>query len=359
MLTFTIGDLSFDVTRHVRVDGSRFPTPSSDYLGDYFVTVCRWQSAVVLREAVGFIGKKVQPIYENQGTAQNPVWVQIGAKRGGDFRSRFFGSIARRTGKIVRGQQLGKTYSEVTEADIASAGVALRRLLRGTFTDPVDLATFSIDDAARHLRDLDGALEEGDKPPGTTAVIDTDFDGSATSTGTQNLVGTSVDVGNETGLIRRAFFRFPLSSIAAGSTVTDSDLQFNISSETVEASEGIDVRSYNTDGAADPEADAAADKYTRCNGGGVSLITLVTNSVSGSQSLDLTATADAQIAANLASTVLYTSSMIGLLTDAGTDDRTIIESIENAGTDPATLTVVYTEPAAGTIPLRTLMGVGV
>ncbi len=197
-----------------------------------------------------------------------------------------------------------------------------------------------------------------------TAVIDCDFDSGAAFSGAGGYaeaeLGAQVALRHDTApaagnSIVRMQLRFPLAGVSADSTVTDSDLQCNKTAETVAAGEDINVHAYNSTGDDDPDADAAQAKYDRSIGGSA-LVQLVGNGT-GTVTADLTVTADAQIQGNITTPGIYT---IGLAPDADWDDADsiTIEAIENAGTDPATLTIVFTPPA-GTINLRTLMGAGI
>lgn len=361
MKTFTIGDLEIDVRRHVRVDGSKFPRPGADSVADYFIVTARWQGnpidfypnqgRPIDPLAFGFVGKKMLTIYQNVGTEETPVMVPVGTKRGADFRRRFFRIVARRLGKAVLARQLGKTVGQVTEADIAAAATRLRNVLRGNFTNPVDLMQFDLDGACRHLRDAAGDLEEGEKPPGTVATIDCDWDARSDSDGATDATLTTVTVGfPATAVQRTGQLRFPLSSITAGATVNDSDLQGNLTSSTMEAGEGWQVQAYNDTGDDDPEADSGATRFTRSTNGSV-LVSDANGTSTGSRSVDLTATADGQIQGNISSPAIYSLGLRHLGADSGTNDIVAIESIENAGSDPATLTVDYTEAGgAATYP---------
>ena len=359
MRTFSIGQLDIDVVRHVRVDGSRFPTPTPDSIADYFIVNARWQGNAidfypnegrrVDPLAFGFIGKKVLPVNTNIGTEENPIWVPVGTKRGGDFRSRLWLIVARRLGKAVLAGRLGKRVGEVTDTDESGAPVLIRRLLTGDFADPVDLKTFALDDACRHLRDAVGDLEEGEKPPGTIATIDTDYDAHTSAT-SKNATATELRCAG--GVTARAAGRFSLASITAGATINDVDLQYNITVAAAGAT--YTIRPYGAGGAGNPEADVAADMFAAIIAQAAYITADTAPQSTGSKTHDLGTTADSDVAAALAAGTFA----IGW---QEVDDNAAarIEAIENAGTDPATLTVDYTAPAAGgTAYRRTLMGVG-
>ena len=112
------------------------------------------------------------------------------------------------------------------------------------------------------------------------------------------------------------------------------------------------VKPYNATGDNDPDLDDGATKNTRSTNG-ATLVTIDT-STTGSKTGDLTATADDHILGNLSSPGFYSLAFTQTLFDLG--EVIDIEALENAGTDPATLTVTWT-PAASARMLASL-GVG-
>ena len=173
-----------------------------------------------------------------------------------------------------------------------------------------------------------------------TAVIDAAYDGETTAS-LKTDTGSTFQLSGTDGGVERPYWRFSLSSITAGSTVDDSDFQCNVTAETLTGTDQVNINAYNSTGDDDPELDAAATAHTRCAG-----TTLVSETAlyqsTGSKSSDLGATADSQIQGNISSPGFYSIAMTH--TNFGAADTMDIEAIENVGTDPATLTVVYTEP---------------
>lgn len=189
----------------------------------------------------------------------------------------------------------------------------------------------------------------------TVSNIDCDYDGQVTSAAAVNDTGTGCGWGLN-GVDIRAFIRFPLSvTIMAGSTINDVDFQGNVNFSQMEGTETTLIRPYNTTGDDDPQPDSGANKYTRAANGS-NLISTTVFDTTGSKTVDLGTTADGQVQGNISSPGIYSLGLSG----GGLSgvDTTQIEAIENAGTDPATLIVDWTAPAAGTVPLRTLTGVG-
>lgn len=352
MKTFTVGQLEIDVLQHRRVDGSRFPRPSPDYIADYFLINARWQGVAidfypnqgrpVDPLAFGFIGRKVVPVHtlvSGSDETGDAVYQQTGTKRGGDFRSRFFRVVVRRAAKAVRARQLGKRIGEVTEADIASAGVVLRRALTGDFNDPENLKLLDIDNAAKALRDdLISPLEEGDPMMGTVATIDTDADGFGEDDGGGNFTGVSLAIRNEgSGTNRRAATRFPLGAIPAGATINSVDVQWNTT--ITNASSVLSIKAYDTGGDDDPAADTNTDVHTKADAGTAYVTGNTGLTTTGSKTASLGATAATDLEGNITSPARYSLGWVRTDVIAGSAG---IEAIENAGTDPATLTVDYT-----------------
>lgn len=180
----------------------------------------------------------------------------------------------------------------------------------------------------------------------TVSNIDADFDSWADNAGTETEVSGTLEVAvaSVTGNPSAGQLRFPLAAITAGSTINDSDIQFNVTSENVETVEGISVRPYNDTGDDDPDGDDAATKYSRSTAPTTTLAE-IDCSATGSKTADLGTTADGQIEGNISSPAFYSIGLEQLLQDAG--EFVVLEAIENAGSDPATLTVDWTAGAGG------------
>lgn len=148
----------------------------------------------------------------------------------------------------------------------------------------------------------------------------------------------------------RSQLRFPLSALSGAAVVTDVDLQFNVTAETVEANEGVQVQLYNGTGDDDPDGDAVQAKFDRSGGG--SVLAQIDCSSTGSKTADLAI--DATVLGNVSSPGFISLGLFHWAMEAD-QENVQIEGQANAGTDPATLTVVWT---GGTVPLRTLMGAG-
>lgn len=362
MKTFTIGQLEIDVLRHVRVDGSRFPTPDPSSIADYFVINARWQGNAidfypnqgkkVDPLAFGFVGKKVVIIRDENGEPTGAT------KRGGDFRGmRFWRVVGRRLGKAVLARQLGKRVGELTRDDLDGAQTRIAALLTGNFTPPQDTRLMTLDDAARFFRDADGALDEGEKPPGTVVNIDTDYDADCdASTVRAGNSAVAVNWGT-TAVNSRGVARFPLASVG-GPTVNDADVQVNITSENIETTDTANLYSYNSTGQTDPSGDAGTPSTMLSRAGAGSVIATETTNyqTTGSKSTDLGATGKSHLAAALAASSTYYS--IGWECIANSNfENYQFEAIENAGTDPATLTVDYSSSTPAALTLQSVAGV--
>ena len=188
----------------------------------------------------------------------------------------------------------------------------------------------------------------------TVSNIEVDFDSEATDAGAGSEITGDLDcVFNFSTVTQNFQLRFPLGVITVGSAINDSTLQWNVLSESLEAGEGGGPNLYNGTGDDDPDADDLITKYNRSNG--TPLVTIDCSST-GSKTGDLGATADTAIAGNLSSPgfISFGVTPVGFENAEAFD----IEAIENAGSDPATLTVDWTPPAAGTVPQLATVGVG-
>lgn len=191
----------------------------------------------------------------------------------------------------------------------------------------------------------------------TIANIDTDYDArTGVTTNWSDTATICSVVGNGSASSRfRSACRFPLSGVTPSSTVNDVDLQVNVTAAAVALV--LDIYPYNGDADRDPSLDTTAATLWAAIGTGTPLITSSTLlQASGSQTVDLGATADSILQGNISSPAIF--SLGFKAQNEATVASTSFEAIENAGTDPATLTVDYTAPAAGTTRLLSLTGAG-
>lgn len=354
MRSFTIGQLEIDIRAPERVLGADFDRPSPGAIADSFLVRARYQGQPVdfwpnqpkadrFEEHFSFVTQESIPFYSDTG-------VLLETKRGAGYRSAFWRVVLRRVVKALLASQQGITIGQVDEARISAAPLALRRLARAVFVEPVNMRAQLDETAFAALTDEPMRLVRRLRR-GTTATIDCDFDSFASSDGTQDEVGTTVSVAIVGGVTRRPQWRFPLASITASPTVSDSDFQALEAGAALETNETLNVNGYNPDGD-DPDVDSAANKYAKSVGGTtyITNTTAFSNVASTSVSVDLGVTADADIQANVDVADRFTISMAP--TGANwSNDVASFEAIEGAGTDPATLTVVYTSgsPVDGTM----------
>lgn len=188
----------------------------------------------------------------------------------------------------------------------------------------------------------------------TTTAFETDYDADVSNGISKATGGTTVRVSGLTNA-RRCAWRFPYAgSLDTATSVTDVTLQINVTAENVESTDTVNFNMYGTDAQGDLEADSAATMNTNC--AGTTLVSVTTEiQATGSATVDLGASADSQVLANVGSPDRFTVGMTQ--TNFASTEEVSFEAIENAGTDPATLTVVWTAP--GGLALRTLMGAGI
>ena len=342
MRSFTFGGLRFEVLSHQRVMGEDFPRPDPGAISEWFEIDCFTSDGQIIdlwpstnphphfyqsnRLTIGWVGREVTPVYNDERTQQ------IGTKTGADFRAQFWPIVVRQVLKAQAGYRLAVRLGGVRDGDLAPMPLLPENFLSRSRADAVRDLTGQNPSIGRHI------------PRGTTAVIDADFDSYVTFDGSsyvQNETATTVRIQASDGFtITRGQVRFPLTSITDGSTVSDTDIQFNVTSENVEAGEGVQFGAYNDTGDDDPDPDTAQNKYLRSNVNDAIWVQ-VDCSTTGSKTGDLGASADAVVQGNLASPDLIALGIQAWLQDSG--EVVLFEAIENAGTDPATLTVVYTE----------------
>lgn len=181
----------------------------------------------------------------------------------------------------------------------------------------------------------------------TVTAIDATFDSYAHSDGTQDETSATLLVAASDGsVLKAAQIKFAtVTPLAGASAVSDSTLQINVTVENVEAGEGVTVHSYFADGvSSDPDTDTGANKYARSDDG--ALVDIDCSST-GSKTGDLTAAADAEILASVSGVGYWSAGLVQWAQEAF--ESVSIEALENAGSDPATLTVTWTITATGTI----------
>lgn len=287
------------------------------------------------RQTFYWYGKQFQDVYDDLG-------VLVGSKRGADFRTRFFPSIISRIEKAEAASRVGISVKEVKEEDI----------LKSDLSEPVDMRRMALNIAVESLTG-EPARVTTRIPRGTVANIDADFDGYAESDG-GSTTGTTITVQRGGGFDepRRVFIRFPLAVLPTGVTVNDVSLQFNKTSESVEVGEDIEARSYNSIGDDDPQADDSDTQFVSCATG--TIRATITGDGTGSISVDLGTAVDAEVEGNIDSPDRWS---VGLVGDADweSSETVVIEAIENAGTDPATLIVDYSTAGADGAIAATLL----
>jgi len=189
---------------------------------------------------------------------------------------------------------------------------------------------------------------------GTVLDIDVDFDSEARDNGVESETGTQAGFGYNGSRIIRSQYRFPLTGVPSGATINDVDFQHNVT--TMDAATNVhDILAYNPDGD-NPDTDTGANKYAKSTGGTV-YINAQSISATGSYTRDLGTTADTDVQNNITTPGWITLCMKG--DNEATNNLAQNETIENVGTDPATLTVDYTASGAVTnTGRRALLGVG-
>lgn len=400
MRSFTLGNYRIDFVSHSRVFGENFPRPTANAVAEAFEVDCYdvsgrspvpfdWYPNAephphperVQRQTFFWAGKQFQdvrapfnPDTDQQITEEeaqqrrdnidprtglaDPLPVDyrvVDSKRGADFRARLFPSILRRIRKAEAAKLLGLVVGAVTEVDLEKTVVA----------DPIDLRSKTLNDAVFDLTG-EAARITTRIPRGTIANIDCDYDGSIhfnppsgyTDSPTATTIPVNDDEGDQDDEYDDAYFRFPLGSLPDSITVADADQQVNVTSESIESGDDVRVYAYNSDGQADPESDSGSTKFSRCQSGSI-LVTLSGGTVgsTGSKTFDLGASADSLIAAANSAVSRFSTGMAPFFSGG---ERWELEAIENAGSDPSTLILDYTEAAgaeevavAGNLPAQT------
>lgn len=315
-----------DIVDHWRVDGRHFQRSSPNLQADGFTLLL-------------FDADTNSPINIFHGKNQlTEYWAGVKRAGGGaDFRTRFWPEIRRRISKYLVATELSIPVGDISDSDILASQKHLLDSL-----DPDDMKDSSIDATIVRYTGR-GPRNETRIRPGTVANIDTDYDfdtdgTNKDSTGTDMRATTSSTGNYGTG----AACRFPLSALPSGVIVNDVDFQVHIIADAfTESSDTVSCKSYNSDGIADPSADSAGTSKNRINSGATHATFLV-EPTPRSVTVDLGATVDGFVAANIDSPDIYTVALYPSM--SGGSERCHMETIENSGSDPATLIVDYSQP---------------
>ena len=149
-MRFDIGDFGFDVIAHERKqNGTQI---REQFTIDLFYQgqPLSWHPhetgrddfpGIPNRQVIEWVGQESVDVYENKGTEEKPDFQKVGTKRGADYRTRFWPSLMHQAEKCLVAELGGKRKGEVTDTELAKAA----------FTEPVELKTRSLEEAAEVL----------------------------------------------------------------------------------------------------------------------------------------------------------------------------------------------------------------
>lgn len=194
--------------------------------------------------------------------------------------------------------------------------------------------------------DVSGSLRLMAPALGTVTTISTDYDAYGTSS-------TKIDTGTiiivrpaDVGFTElRMATRFPLTSLPADDTVSNADIKTNVVlvEDWSSTAGSWDLEGYNLDGQADPSADAAADFYSRCDGGTPYVTGTTVYRTTGLKTVTLAGDANSDIEAAKDAVDRFTLAwnVAGQSDNNSTNDRCNHEASEDAGTDEAKLILTH------------------
>jgi len=153
----------------------------------------------------------------------------------------------------------------------------------------------------------------------------------------------------------RAYYRFSLATLPAGSTVTQVKLKFRVVIVAGGAAHLLDVHAYNSVGQTDPAVDVGATLYNRCASGNLYYDDGQECRTVGLKEITLVGNVCADVE-NAKAAVGFFS--LGMHEEGDNDDNANIESLEFGDTAHPQLVVTYDPPAGGAVLRRLLVGVG-
>lgn len=351
MKAHRFGALELRILDHVRVD-------FGDRVGDYF----KYEASYLGERALFNPGPGQKRVEALDYGFVGPKRIELAdgtVKRGGDFRRRLIPRLARRAAKAIIASRIGKTIGQLTDADVALAPADLQAFYSEAFDYPTFLH-LNHDGAVREILGEDRPIRFGPKPNGTTVDIDVSYDSYvAINPGfdTENSTGTLVSPLTFSGSADQyGLLKFITQGvIEGGAAINDTDMQMNIVSETNEIGELGGIWNYGPEGSEDPAFPTTPEAKIAIAQAGSKIVDITGSDTTGSKSVDLGSTGDSYVTNGLRrgfiSFVLYTGTGMDSLGD-GYD----VEALENAGTDPVTLTVDYTAPTPASVGPGVVVG---
>jgi len=176
----------------------------------------------------------------------------------------------------------------------------------------------------------------------TVLTISTDYDGDVNNVFAKTTNGTSVRVGVASKAPYHAFVRFPLTSLPTGATVSQVRLLVNCGTAGA-AAHLLDIHPYNSDGQADPSADAGDPCYSRCAAGTAYINDDTSLRSTGAKAFTLGGTVVADV--GNAKTAVNRFSL-GLHEEGDNDNAASVTALDNGSNIPQ-LEITYTVPTSG------------
>jgi len=176
----------------------------------------------------------------------------------------------------------------------------------------------------------------------TVLTINTDYDGDVNNVFSKTTNGTTVRVGVASKAPYHTFVRFPLTNLPGNATVSQVRLLVNCGTAGA-AAHLLDIHPYNSDGQADPSADAGDPCYSRCAAGTPYINDDTSLRSTGAKAFTLGGTVVADV--GNAKTAVNRFSL-GLHEEGDNDNAASIIALEN-GSNIQQLEITYTVPTSG------------
>ena len=176
----------------------------------------------------------------------------------------------------------------------------------------------------------------------TVLTIDTGYDGDVNNIFAKTTNGATVRIGTVSKAPYHSFVRFPLTGLPGNATISQVRLLINVGAAGG-APHLLDIHPYNSDGQADPSADAGDPCYSRSAAGTAYVNDDTGLRTTGAKAFTLGGTVVADV--GNAKTAVNRFSL-GLHEEGDNDNAASIIALEN-GSNIQQLEITYTVPTSG------------
>jgi len=183
----------------------------------------------------------------------------------------------------------------------------------------------------------------------TVLTIDTGYDGDVNNIFAKTTNGATVRIGTVSKAPYHSFVRFPLTGLPGNATISQVRLLINVGTAGG-AAHLLDIHPYNSDGQADPQADAGDPCYSRSAAGTAYINDDTRLRSTGAKAFTLGGAVAVDV--GNAKTAVDRFSL-GLHEEGDNDNAASITALDNGSNIPQ-LEITYTVPTSGGIHVQVM-----